>query len=74
MQDAITATVAVAGLFFSLMCGLLLEELVFGSLFHLLRPVRNRGPQRPPILRVPGGSRRAPQWSPEEDLFGTSEK
>lgn len=45
MQDAMTATIAVAGLFFSIMCALLLEEFIFGGLFHLLRPVAKRAPQ-----------------------------
>ena len=41
-----TATaIAVAGLFFSIMCALLLEEFIFGGLFHLLRPVAKRAPQ-----------------------------
>jgi hypothetical protein len=57
MQDAITATVAVAALFFSLMCALLLEEFIFGGLFHLLRPLRR--PVSPP--------------RPQDDLFGNSE-
>ena len=46
MQDAMTATIAVAGLFFSIMCALLLEEFIFGGLFHLLRPVARRA-ERP---------------------------
>ena len=58
MQDAMTVTVVIAGLFFSLMCALLLEEFIFGGLFHLLRPVRKRAS--------------APR--PPDDLFGTSEK
>ena len=57
MQDAMTATIAVAGLFFSIMCALLLEEFIFGGLFHLLRPMR-RNPTRP---------------RPQDDLFGNSE-
>jgi hypothetical protein len=57
MQDAMTATVAVAGLFFSIMCALLLEEFIFGGLFHLLRPMR-RSAARP---------------RPQDDLFGNSE-
>ena len=36
MQDALTATVALAGLFFSLSCALLLEELLFGVVFRLM--------------------------------------
>ncbi len=59
METAMTATVALAGLFFSLMCALLLEEFIFGGLFHLLRPVAKRGEARP---------------CPENDLFGNSEK
>jgi hypothetical protein len=47
MQDAMTATIAVAGLFFSIMCALLLEEFIFGGLFHLLRPVARRAESRP---------------------------
>ena len=57
MQDAMTATVAVAGLFFSIMCALLLEEFIFGGLFRLLRPMRSN-PPRP---------------RPQDDLFGNSE-
>jgi hypothetical protein len=57
MQDAMTATVAVAGLFFSIMCALLLEEFIFGGLFHLLRPMR----------------RSAPRPRSQDDLFGNSE-
>jgi hypothetical protein len=34
MQSAETFGVVVAGLFFSLVCALLLEELVFGGLFR----------------------------------------
>lgn len=36
MDTTITATVAVAGLIFSLTLGLLLEELLFGLVFHLM--------------------------------------
>jgi len=36
MNDALTATVALAGLFFSLSCALLLEELLFGVVFRLM--------------------------------------
>ncbi len=35
-NDAITATVALAGLFFSLTCALLLEELLFGLVFRVM--------------------------------------
>ncbi len=54
-----TAMIALAGLFFSLMCALLLEEFIFGGLFHLLRPVAKRAAVRP---------------RPENDLFGNSEQ
>jgi hypothetical protein len=36
MQDAMLATVALAGLFFSLSCALLMEELLFGVVFRLM--------------------------------------
>ena len=36
MQDALTVTVALAGLFFSLSCALLFEELLFGVVFRLM--------------------------------------
>ena len=36
MQDALTATVALAGLFFSLSCALLMEELLFGVVFRMM--------------------------------------
>ena len=58
MESVMTATTVIAGLFFSLMCAVLLEEIIFGGLFHLLRPVRAR----------------ASQPSPQDDLFGNSEK
>ncbi len=35
MQEAMTVTVVVAGLFFSCACALLVEELVFGGIFRL---------------------------------------
>ncbi len=54
-----TAMIALAGLFFSLMCALLLEEFIFGGLFHLLRPVARSAAVRP---------------RPDNDLFGNSEK
>lgn len=34
MESATTVTMAVAGLFFSLVCALLMEELIFGGLFR----------------------------------------
>ena len=34
MESATTVAVTVAGLFFSLMCGLLMEELIFGGMFR----------------------------------------
>lgn len=40
MQSAETLGVVVAGLFFSVMCGLLLEELVFGGLFRFFFATR----------------------------------
>lgn len=43
MQDALTATVALAGLFFSLSCALLLEELLFGVCFRLMAYSRRIG-------------------------------
>lgn len=36
MHDALTATVAFAGMIFSLSCALLLEELLFGMVFRLM--------------------------------------
>ncbi|MGI9104310.1 MAG: hypothetical protein ACR2IF_17855 [Terriglobales bacterium] len=55
MQDAMTVMVSMAALFFSLCCALLLEELMFGGLFRLLKPVRERAQRRK---------------KQEEDLFG----
>lgn len=37
MNDALTATVALAGLFFSLSLALLMEELLFGVVFRLMQ-------------------------------------
>jgi len=54
MQDAMTFTIAVAGLFFSIMCAVALEEFIFGGLFHLLRPA---------VAKVS-------RTNPEHDLFG----
>ncbi|HWR17451.1 MAG TPA: hypothetical protein VN577_21650 [Terriglobales bacterium] len=34
MESVTTAGVVVAGLFFSLMCALLMEELIFGGMFR----------------------------------------
>lgn len=34
MENATTAAVVIAGLFFSLMCALLMEELIFGGMFR----------------------------------------
>ena len=36
MNSALTATVAAAGMIFSLSCALLLEELLFGVVFRLM--------------------------------------
>ena len=35
MESATTAAVVIAGLFFSIMCALLMEELIFGGMFRL---------------------------------------
>ena len=43
MSDALTATVALAGLFFSLSCALLIEELLFGVVFRLMAYSRRIG-------------------------------
>jgi hypothetical protein len=43
MQNALTAVVALAGLFFSLSCALLLEELLFGVVFRLMACSRQIG-------------------------------
>ncbi len=56
MQNVMTFTVAVAGLFFSIMCALALEEFIFGGLFHLLRPA----------------TKEVPRSNAGHDLFGTS--
>jgi hypothetical protein len=43
MENATTVTLSLAALFFSLMCGLLMEELIFGGLFRFFfapRPER----------------------------------
>lgn len=40
MQDVLTVTVVLAGLFFSISCALLLEELMFGLFFRALTPRR----------------------------------
>lgn len=45
MQSAETVGVVLAGLFFSLMCALLLEELVFGGLFRFFFAPRVGRPQ-----------------------------
>lgn len=42
MQDVLTVTLVLAGLFFSISCALLLEELVFGLFFRALSPSRRR--------------------------------
>ncbi len=36
MQSIVTITLTLAGLFFSLMCALLLEELLFGTFFRMM--------------------------------------
>jgi hypothetical protein len=46
MESATTAAAAVAGLFFSLMCALLMEELIFGGLFRFFFAPRVGRPQK----------------------------
>jgi len=46
MESITTLGVALAGLFFSLMCALLLEELIFGGLFRFFFAPRVGRPQR----------------------------
>lgn len=45
MESAETVGVVIAGLFFSLMCALLLEELIFGGLFRIFFAPRSEHPQ-----------------------------
>ena len=45
MQDLLTVTLVLAGLFFSICCALLLEELVFGIFFRAMSAGR-RGRRR----------------------------
>ncbi len=40
MQDLLTVTVVLAGLFFSISCALLVEELMFGLFFRAMSPGR----------------------------------
>ncbi len=40
MRDVLTVTVVLAGLFFSISCALLVEELMFGLFFRALAPGR----------------------------------
>ena len=42
MENATTVTMVLAGLFFSLVCALLMEELVFGGLFWFFFGQRRR--------------------------------
>jgi hypothetical protein len=49
MQSATTLGVVLAGLFFSLMCALLLEELIFGGLFRFFFAPRMERPQQKAI-------------------------
>jgi hypothetical protein len=45
MENATTAAVVVAGFFFSFMCALLMEELIFGGMFRFFfapRAVRSQ--------------------------------
>jgi HAMP domain-containing protein len=47
MESAATVTLVLAGLFFSLMCALLMEELIFGGLFRFfLVPLAERPQQK----------------------------
>ncbi len=46
MESATTIGVALAGLFFSLACALLLEELIFGGLLRFFFAPRAGGPQQ----------------------------
>lgn len=45
MESAITAAAAIAGLFFSLTCALLIEELIFGGMFRFFFAPRTGRPQ-----------------------------
>jgi hypothetical protein len=46
MENAINVGVVLAGLFFSLACALLLEELIFGGLFRFFFVPRAGRPQQ----------------------------
>jgi len=46
MESATTVGVVLAGLFFSLACALLLEELIFGGLFRFFFAPRAGRPRR----------------------------
>jgi hypothetical protein len=46
MQAATTLTLSIAALFFSLMCAILFEELIFGGLFRLFLAPRSERPQQ----------------------------
>jgi hypothetical protein len=46
MENATTVTLVLAGLFFSLMCALLMEELIFGGLFWFFFAPRPGRPQQ----------------------------
>ena len=51
MENATTAAVVVAGFFFSVMCALLMEELIFGGMFRIFfapRAVRCTSPAKVP--------------------------
>jgi len=45
MESAETVTMVIAGLFFSLACALLMEELIFGGLFRFFFAPRAGRPQ-----------------------------
>ena len=49
MESATTVTLVLAGLFFSLACALLMEELIFGGLFRFFFAPRTGRPQNTTI-------------------------
>jgi hypothetical protein len=74
MQTAVTFTLAVAALFFSFACALLLEELLFGGLFRMFFARGGEPYATSPAGRVlPGGATFAPAEKRVE-TSGTTEK
>ncbi len=61
MQDLLTVTLVLAGLFFSITCALLLEELMFGLFFRVLWPARK-------IPTLSRQSRPRQGWGNRDDL------